>query len=302
MILFVFQYLICMILGLVGLAFVTLMERKVMSYMQLRKGPNKVGYMGILQPFSDAVKLFCKELVFPYQSNYFMFMVGPMLSIILMMLIWLIYPSWEGYEVYYYSGLFLFCVLGVGVYGLFVSGWSGNSKYSVLGSLRSIAQTISYEVSLIILILNYFILVEGLSIKSFYVWQESMWMGLVFLPLFLIWVVSCVAELNRTPFDFSEGESELVSGFNTEYSSGLFSLIFMAEYGFIFFISILNSFLFMGSGMIYLKSMLFLYLILWMRATFPRFRYDKFMSMAWQVFLPVGLMFIIISLFLKSMF
>lgn len=260
--LFVFQYFICIVMGLVGLAFITLIERNVMRYIQLRKGPNKVGYMGLLQPFSDAVKLFCKELVVPYQRNLFLFLVGPILRIFLILLVWLVYPRWEGYENYSYRGLFLFCILGVGVYGLFVSGWAGNSKYRMLGSLRSISQTISYEVSLIILILSYFILMESLRIKRFFKWQDNFIFCLVFIPLFFIWSIRCLAELNRTPFDFSEGESELVSGFNTEYRSGPFSLIFIAEYGFIFFMRLLNSFLFLGSSLIYLKSILFLYFIL----------------------------------------
>nr|YP_026002.1 NADH dehydrogenase subunit 1 [Argulus americanus]AAS00843.1 NADH dehydrogenase subunit 1 [Argulus americanus] len=301
MMLFVFQYLVTMILGLVGLAFVTLMERKVMSYMQMRKGPNKVGYLGLLQPFSDAVKLFTKELIVPYKSNFFMFFIGPALSIILMLLIWLIYPTWVGYESFKYSGLFFFCILGVGVYGMFISGWISNSKYSSLGSLRAVAQTISYEVSLIILILNYFILIESMSMKDFFVWQNSYYMAMMFLPFFSIWFVSCIAELNRTPFDFAEGESELVSGFNTEYSSGLFSMIFMAEYGFIFFICILNSYMFMGSSFIYIKSMILLYLVLWFRGTYPRYRYDKFMMTAWKVFLPIGLFMLIVSMMMKIM-
>nr|YP_009407623.1 NADH dehydrogenase subunit 1 [Maja crispata]ASF62440.1 NADH dehydrogenase subunit 1 [Maja crispata] len=300
----VVNFLVLIICVLIGVAFVTLLERKILGYIQIRKGPNKVGYMGILQPFSDAVKLFTKEQTMPSVSNFMIYYMSPVFSLFLSLLVWVTLPYETGLMSFQMSILFFFCCLGLGVYSTMAAGWSSNCKYSLLGSLRAVAQTISYEVSLALILLSFVVLVGGLSLDLFNVYQSKIWFMILSIPLSLIWFSSCLAETNRTPFDFAEGESELVSGFNTEYSSGGFALIFMAEYASILFMSVIYVIIFLGSHpcyiMFYLKSVVIAFSFVWVRGTLPRLRYDKLMYLAWKSFLPVSINYLIFFIGVKS--
>nr|YP_010952877.1 NADH dehydrogenase subunit 1 [Quadrella coronata]WMQ53297.1 NADH dehydrogenase subunit 1 [Quadrella coronata] len=297
------NYLVLIICVLVGVAFVTLFERKVLGCIQIRKGPNKVGYLGVLQPFSDAIKLFTKEQVMPIMSNFLAYYLSPVFSLFLSLLVWIVLPYEVGLVSFDLSILFFFCCLSLNVYSTMVAGWSSNCKYSLLGSLRSVAQTISYEVSLALILLSFIVLIGGVSLELFMKYQSEVWFVMISLPLSLIWFSSCLAETNRTPFDFAEGESELVSGFNTEYGSGGFALIFMAEYASILFMSVLFVIIFLGSslfsGLFYLKSVLIAFSFIWVRGTLPRLRYDKLMYLAWKSFLPVSINYLMFFLGLK---
>nr|YP_010626050.1 NADH dehydrogenase subunit 1 [Inocellia digitiformis]WBK02848.1 NADH dehydrogenase subunit 1 [Inocellia digitiformis] len=285
--------LLLIICLLVGVAFLTLLERKVLGYIQIRKGPNKVGFMGLLQPFSDAIKLFSKEQTFPIYSNYLMYYFSPILSFMLSMIVWLVMPYYFMMINFNLGILFMLCCLSMGVYGLMIAGWSSNSMYSLLGGLRSIAQTISYEISLALILLSFILLMLSFNFLSFLKYQYFSWMLIISLPLMLMWLATMLAETNRTPFDFAEGESELVSGFNVEYSSGGFALIFLAEYLSILFMSMLFVMIFMGgysmSLVFYMKMLFMSFFFLWVRGTLPRFRYDKLMYLAWKCYLPFSI-------------
>nr|YP_010239426.1 NADH dehydrogenase subunit 1 [Haloa japonica]QTF74796.1 NADH dehydrogenase subunit 1 [Haloa japonica] len=274
---------------LLGVAFFTLLERKVLSYAQIRKGPNKVGLWGIVQPLADAVKLFVKEKISPLSSNYFLFWVAPGFSLILAMVLWHLYPSTFSYKSVTWGILLFFCVTAMNVYGVLMAGWSSNSKYAFLGALRAAAQTISYEVSLLlILLLSAFSLLsfswDSMSVKGFPV-------GVLLLPMAFVWFTSALAETNRAPFDFAEGESELVSGFNIEYGGGLFALLFLAEYANILLMSMLTVILFSASDFFLLsvQALFVACLFLLARGAYPRFRYDLLMMLCWKSFLPFAL-------------
>nr|ALO70272.1 NADH deshydrogenase subunit 1 [Aleochara sp. 3 EF-2015] len=295
--------LIMIICVLVGVAFLTLLERKVLGYIQIRKGPNKVGLMGMLQPFSDAVKLFSKESVFPMMSNFNFYYFSPILNLFLSLMLWVCMPFFSMLYSFSFGFLYFLCVSSLSVYTIMVSGWSSNSNYALLGGLRSVAQTISYEVSLALILLSFLVLVTSLSLLDLNLYQKNLWFVFLFLPLSMIWVVSSLAETNRTPFDFAEGESELVSGFNVEYSSGGFALIFLAEYSSILFMSMMCVLLFLGgdyfSWFFFLKLSIMSFFWIWVRGTLPRFRYDKLMNLAWKSFLSVSLNFLLFFLGLK---
>nr|UJG45551.1 NADH dehydrogenase subunit 1 [Agabus paludosus] len=298
---------ICMLLllicVLVGVAFLTLLERKVLGYIQIRKGPNKVGFMGIPQPFSDAIKLFSKEQTFPLLSNYIMYYYSPIMSLFFSLLMWLVMPYLLGLYMFNLSMLFFLCCTSLGVYTVMIAGWSSNSSYSLLGGMRAIAQTISYEVSLSLIFMSFMVLIGGFSLMDFMKYQKFIWMIFLSIPLGLVWFVSSLAETNRTPFDFAEGESELVSGFNVEYSSGGFALIFLSEYSSILFMSMLFCILFLGGNlmsMLFFMKMVFLsFMFIWVRGTLPRFRYDKLMYLAWKSFLPISLNYLFLYMGLK---
>nr|YP_009239907.1 NADH dehydrogenase subunit 1 [Grapsus tenuicrustatus]AMN14541.1 NADH dehydrogenase subunit 1 [Grapsus tenuicrustatus] len=287
------NFLILVICVLVGVAFVTLLERKILGYIQIRKGPNKVGIMGLLQPFSDAVKLFTKEQMVPTVSNFLVYYMCPVFSLFISLVVWSVVPYETGLMSFSLSILFFLCCLSIGVYSTMVAGWSSNCKYSLLGSLRAVAQTISYEVSLALILLSFVMLIGGFNLELLNKYQSYVWFILVSFPLSMVWFSSCLAETNRTPFDFTEGESELVSGFNTEYGSGGFALIFMAEYASILFMSVLFTIFFLGSGpfsaMFYVKSVMVAFMFVWVRGTLPRLRYDKLMYLAWKSYLPVAI-------------
>nr|ALO76647.1 NADH deshydrogenase subunit 1 [Nigidius sp. NIG01] len=294
----IYSGLVLVICVLVGVAFLTLMERKVLGYIQVRKGPNKVGFMGIPQPFSDAIKLFTKEQMNPLMSNYNLYYLSTYFNLFLSLILWLCMP-FCGFFMFNLGILFL-CCSSLSVYTVMMAGWSSNSNYSMLGSLRSVAQTISYEVSLALTLLSFLMMISSLSIVDFKDYQLNLWFVVSFFPLCLVWFVSSLAETNRTPFDFAEGESELVSGINVEYSGGGFALIFLAEYSSILFMSMMCCMLFMGGGYdsFYFFVLLgFLgFLWIWVRGTLPRFRYDKLMYLAWKSYLPISLNYLMFYL------
>nr|CAH59861.1 NADH dehydrogenase subunit 1 [Zygaena minos persica] len=290
-----------LVLGvLIGVAFLTLLERKVLGYIQIRKGPNKVGMMGILQPFSDAIKLFTKEQTYPKYSNYMSYYFSPVISFILSLMIWLLIPYYFNMISFNLGLMFFICCTSLGVYSVMIAGWSSNSNYALLGGLRSVAQTISYEVSLVLIMMSSIIFIMDFNLVLFNEYQNIIWFFFLMIPLSLCWFSSSLAETNRTPFDFAEGESELVSGFNVEYSSGGFALIFMAEYSSILFMSMFFCLMYLGgynlSLIFYLKLALISFLFIWVRGTLPRYRYDKLMYLAWKSYLPISLNFIIFFL------
>nr|QJT42854.1 NADH dehydrogenase subunit 1 [Agrilus mali] len=295
--------LLLVICVLLGVGFLTLLERKVLGYIQIRKGPNKAGLLGLPQPLGDGIKLFTKEQVFPLMSNFYIYYLSPVLNLFLALIIWLCMPFWFGFMNFNFGVLFFLCCSSLGVYTIMLSGWSSNSIYSLLGSLRSVAQTVSYEVSLALVLISFLIFIMSFNIFNFMVFQNYLWMIFSFLPLALIWFITSLAETNRTPFDFAEGESELVSGFNVEYSAGGFALIFLAEYANILFMSMLFSLFFMGSDfyswLFFLKLGFISFCFIWVRGTLPRYRYDKLMYLAWKSFLPVSLNFLIFYLGVK---
>nr|YP_009180584.1 NADH dehydrogenase subunit 1 [Calameuta filiformis]ALM04140.1 NADH dehydrogenase subunit 1 [Calameuta filiformis] len=297
------SYLVLLINVLIGVAFLTLYERKVLGYVQMRKGPNKMGIMGILQPFSDAIKLFSKEYLMSYNFNYYFYLVSPLFMLMLSLFIWILVPFMFNLWEMNLGVLFLLSVLSISVYFTMYSGWSSNSVYSLLGSLRAIAQTISYEVSLAMILIIFIFLVDSFNFYEMVVYQLNLPMMFYMLPLFFMFSVSSIAELNRSPFDFVEGESELVSGFNIEYASGMFAFLFLAEYSMILFFSMMWMLLFWGSlwfNMVsYIFIMLFFSLIILIRGTYPRFRYDMLMSLAWKKFLPFILTYLIFILGVK---
>nr|ARH54493.1 NADH dehydrogenase subunit 1 [Melolontha hippocastani] len=297
------NFLILIVCVLVGVAFLTLLERKVLGYIQIRKGPNKVGFMGIPQPFSDAIKLFTKEQTYPLMSNFNMYYLSPIFSLFLSLILWGCMPFMFGLFNFNFGILYFLCCSSVGVYAVMIAGWSSNSNYALLGGIRSVAQTISYEVSLGLILLSFLYLIMSLNILDFMKYQDSLWFLFICFPLSMAWLVSSLAETNRTPFDFAEGESELVSGFNVEYSSGGFALIFMAEYSSILFMSMMCVMLFLGgdisSWSFFLKLSLVAFFWLWVRGTLPRYRYDKLMYLCWKSFLPVALNYLMLFLGLK---
>nr|AXS65450.1 NADH dehydrogenase subunit 1 [Coleoptera sp. 21 KM-2017] len=302
--------LVCMLLliicVLVGVAFLTLLERKVLGYIQIRKGPNKVGFMGIPQPFCDAIKLFSKEQTYPLLSNYIMYYYSPIMSLFLSLLLWVIIPYFLILFSFSLGMLFFLACTSLGVYTVMIAGWSSNSSYSLLGGLRAVAQTISYEVSLALILMSFMILIESFSLMEFMQYQKFIWMIFLSLPLGFVWFVSSLAETNRTPFDFAEGESELVSGFNVEYSSGGFALIFLSEYSSILFMSMLFCVMFLGSDLMsilfFLKVVFLAFSFIWVRGTLPRYRYDKLMYLAWKSFLPLSLNYLFLYMGLKMLY
>nr|WHM51614.1 NADH dehydrogenase subunit 1 [Termitinae sp.] len=290
-------FLLLMVLVMVGVAFLTLLERKVLGYVHIRKGPNKVGFVGILQPFSDAIKLFTSEQYFPLVSNYLIYYFSPIFGFFLSLLVWLLIPYLSGFISFELGLLFFLACTSLGVYTVMIAGWSSNSGYSLLGGLRALAQTISYEVSLAFILLSFVVLIFSYNLAYFYFFQVYLWLVFISLPLAFIWFISCLAETNRTPFDFAEGESELVSGFNVEYGGGGFALIFLAEYASILFMSLLFCIIFLGSDLysffFYVKLTFVSFLFIWVRGTLPRFRYDKLMYLAWSSFLPLSLNYLL---------
>nr|ALO77341.1 NADH deshydrogenase subunit 1 [Chirotenon longimanus] len=303
--LLILVYVILVIVVLVGVAFLTLMERKVLGYIQLRKGPNKVGMMGLLQPFSDAIKLFSKEQVFPLMSNMLLYYFSPLMNLLISLILWISLPFFSGFMSFKFSILYILSVSSLGVYTLMMAGWSSNSKYSMLGCLRSVAQSISYEVSMILIMMSFLFLIVSLNVLDLSVYQSNIWFVFMLLPLSMMWMVSMLAETNRSPFDFAEGESELVSGFNIEYSSGGFAMIFLAEYASILFMSFFTCMLFMGGDLFnftfFLKVVLLSFFWIWVRGTLPRYRYDKLMGLAWKSYLLISLNYLFLIFGLKTM-
>nr|YP_009754594.1 NADH dehydrogenase subunit 1 [Eidolon helvum]QIP52525.1 NADH dehydrogenase subunit 1 [Eidolon helvum]QJF46350.1 NADH dehydrogenase subunit 1 [Acanthochromis polyacanthus] len=285
---------------LLAVAFLTLIERKVLGYMQLRKGPNVVGPWGLLQPMADAMKLFIKEPLRPLTSSPSMFIVAPILALTLALTMWIPLPMPYPLINMNLAVLFMLAMSSLAVYSILWSGWASNSKYALIGALRAVAQTISYEVTLAIILLSVLLLSGSFSLSTLITTQEYMWLIFPSWPLAMMWFISTLAETNRAPFDLTEGESELVSGFNVEYAGGPFALFFMAEYANIIMMNTLTAILFMGayhdpstpelySINLVTKTLLLTVFFLWIRASYPRFRYDQLMHLLWKNFLPLTL-------------
>nr|ARH54805.1 NADH dehydrogenase subunit 1 [Trigonopterus sp. AH-2016] len=278
---------------LTGVAFLVLLERKVLGYIHFRKGPNKLGLVGLLQPFGDAVKLFSKEQVYPFMSNLGLYLISPVVNLFLSLFLWVCLPFVSVNLNFSLSVLFFLSVSSLSVYTIMLAGWSSNSNYAMLGSLRGVAQAISYEVSFILILLCLLFMISGYDFASFSKFQENVWFIFLFIPLSFMWLVSSLAETNRSPFDFAEGESELVSGFNVEYSSGSFAMIFLAEYANILFMSVAVSLMFLGGNMysvsFFFKVVFVSFFWVWVRGTLPRYRYDKLMYLAWKSYLYISL-------------
>nr|YP_009364597.1 NADH dehydrogenase subunit 1 [Dolichopteryx minuscula]BAX25335.1 NADH dehydrogenase subunit 1 [Dolichopteryx minuscula] len=298
---------------LLAVAFLTLLERKVLGYMQLRKGPNIVGPYGLLQPIADGVKLFIKEPVRPSTSSPFLFLITPMLALTLALTLWAPMPIPYPMTDLNLGILFILALSSLTVYSILGSGWASNSKYALIGALRAVAQTISYEVSLGLILLSIVIFTGGFTLQTFNITQESIWLISPAWPLAAMWYISTLAETNRAPFDLTEGESELVSGFNVEYAGGPFALFFLAEYANILLMNTLSTILFLGASHIpslpqltainlMTKAACLSIMFLWVRASYPRFRYDQLMHLVWKNFLPLTLALVLWHLALPIAF
>nr|YP_010439813.1 NADH dehydrogenase subunit 1 [Hyporhamphus paucirastris]UTC34209.1 NADH dehydrogenase subunit 1 [Hyporhamphus paucirastris] len=310
---FIINPLILIIFVLLAVALLTLVERKVLGYMQLRKGPNVVGPYGLLQPIADGLKLFMKEPVRPSTSSPILFLLTPMLALTLALTLWAPMPLPFPIADLNLGVLFVLALSSLAVYSILGSGWASNSKYALIGALRAVAQTISYEVSLGLILLNAIVFTGGFTLQTFSTAQEAAWLILPAWPLAAMWYISTLAETNRAPFDLTEGESELVSGFNVEYAGGPFALFFLAEYANILLMNTLSAILFLGSSLFHaspeltssslmIKAAMLSSLFLWVRASYPRFRYDQLMHLIWKNFLPLTLALVIWHLALPIAF
>lgn len=299
----VFMKVLCILVPLlVSIAYLTLAERKVLGYIQGRKGPNVVGIYGILQPIVDGLKLFTKEIIIPNHANIYIYILSPIFSLTLAFIAWGVVPYRSGVVLsdLRIGILYLFAVSSISVYAVLMSGWSSNSKYAFLGAIRGAAQMISYEVSIGLIIISVILCVGSLNLMDIVLSQKIMWYNIPLFPVAIMFFVSALAETNRVPFDLTEGESELVSGFNVEYSSMSFALFFLAEYCHIILMSALGVILFLGGGGIPLnvyegswifgiKIAFLLFLFIWIRGTYPRIRYDQLMFLLWKSYLPLSL-------------
>ena len=298
---------------LIAVAFLTYLERKVIALVQYRKGPNVVGFFGLLQPFADGVKLFSKETIIPASSSKLIFILAPMISFSLSLIAWSVIPISENLVLSDVNVgiLYLFAVSSLSIYGIIMAGWASNSKYAFLGALRSAAQMVSYEVSIGFVIVTVLLCVGSLNLSDIVIAQKSCWFIIPLFPMFVVFVISALAETNRAPFDLPEDESALVAGYFTEYSSMLFAMFFLGEYSAMILMSSLGTILFLGGWLppfdseflnwipgyfwFFIKVGLLLFVFLWVRATLPRFRYDQLMRLGWKVFLPLSLFWVFIT-------
>nr|ADW83097.1 NADH dehydrogenase subunit 1 [Diacronema lutheri]QHD45371.1 NADH dehydrogenase subunit 1 [Pavlova sp. NIVA-4/92] len=334
MVLSLVKSLLIVLMVLLSVAFLTAAERKVMSSMQQRKGPNVVGFLGLLQPIADGLKLFAKETVIPSSSNPVNFALAPILTFFLSLLSWAVIPVNAGFSLVDLNlGLiYLFAVSSLGVYGIILAGWSSNSKYAFLGALRSAAQMVSYEVSMGLILITVLLCAGSLNLSYICVSQKAVWFFIPLLPLAVLFLISILAETNRAPFDLPEAEAELVSGYNVEYSAFGFALFFLGEYANMILMSSLTVVFFLGgwfgfafpfnfsflhgktldflffffkyfihSLFFSFKICLVLFFFIWVRASFPRYRYDQLMRLGWKIFLPLSLALVVcVAGFLKS--
>ena len=297
---------------LLGVAFLTLAERKVMASMQRRKGPNVVGIFGLFQPIADGLKLLVKEPVLPSSANLVIFLFAPVLTFLLSQVAWAVIPFGEGLVLADLNVglLYIFAISSLGVYGIITAGWSSNSKYAFLGSLRSAAQMVSYEVSLGLILITVLLCVGSLNLTEIVLAQQKVWFAIPLFPLLIMFFISCLAETNRAPFDLPEAEAELVAGYNVEYSSMGFALFFLGEYANMIVMSSLCALFFLGGwlppfnlaifywipGVFWfgIKIVFFLFVFIWVRAAFPRYRYDQLMRLGWKVLLPLSLAWVVL--------
>jgi NADH-quinone oxidoreductase subunit H len=307
------QTLAMLVPVLVSVAYLTLAERKVMAAMQMRKGPNVVGPFGLLQPFADALKMLMKETIIPTGANRLLFIVAPLLTMTLAMIAWAVIPVNDGWAIANINVgiLYLFAVSSLGVYGIVIAGWASNSKYAFLGALRSAAQMVSYEVSMGLVIVTVLLCAGSLNLTAIVHAQEHIWFFIPLFPMFVVFFISILAETNRAPFDLPEGESEIVGGFHVEYGAMTFGLFFLGEYANMILMSAMTAILFLGGwlspipfapftwipGPVWFiaKICLVLFMFVWVRATFPRFRYDQLMRLGWKVFLPLSLGWLVLT-------
>lgn len=326
------EILILLLLVLLSIGFMTVVERKVLAAMQKRIGPNKVGFIGLLQFLADAAKLVFKEFIKPKNANKIIFVLSPIIGLIISLIIWLIIPfsNYTNFVYFDLTLLFLFGLSSLHVYSFIMAGWSSNSRYAFLGALRSASQMISYEISLGLILINILLIVNSFNLSEIILFQKNVWFVFPLLPAFFLFLISAVAESNRTPFDLPESESELVSGYNVEYASASFALFFISEYANTLFLSILTIYLFFGgflapsnfflnffllnfgflwfcqplilvllnnSYLIFLiKLILIFFVFVWIRASYPRYRYSQLMRLTWKVFLPLSLILLLYTL------
>ncbi|ADC63335.1 NADH-quinone oxidoreductase subunit NuoH [Allochromatium vinosum] len=308
------------ILPLLGLvAYYTYAERKVIGYMQVRIGPNRVGWRGLLQPIADAVKLLMKEIVIPTKADKTLFLLAPMIAIAPALAVWAVFPFDEGLVLADINAglLYILALSSLGVYGIIIAGWASNSKYALLGAMRSAAQMVAYEIAMGFALVGVLVAAGSLNLGDIVAAQEGSlftWFWLPLLPLFGVYLISGVAETNRAPFDVAEGESEIVAGFHVEYSGMAFAVFFLAEYANMVLISALTALMFLGGWLsplpadwtagnwllgdgfhwLLAKTFVFMFLFLWLRATFPRYRYDQIMRLGWKVFIPITIVWILV--------
>ncbi|MBS56705.1 MAG: NADH-quinone oxidoreductase subunit NuoH [Rickettsiales bacterium] len=298
---------------LISVAFLVYFERKVLALIQLRRGPNVVGPFGLLQSFADALKLLSKENIIPKGSNKVVFLLAPIITMVLSLAGWAVIPFAPGWVISDLNVgiMYLFAVSSLGVYGVIMAGWASNSQYPFLGALRSAAQMVSYEVSIGFIIITVLLCVGSLNLSKIVEAQQTVWFAIPLLPMFIIFFISALAETNRLPFDLPEDESTLVAGFFTEYSSGSFVLFFLAEYASMILMSSMTTILFLGGWLppfdifpfnvlppifwFTIKIIFILFLFIWVRATFPRYRYDQLMRLGWKVFLPLSLLWVVLT-------
>jgi NADH-quinone oxidoreductase subunit H len=290
-------------------AYTTYLERKVIGYMQLRIGPNRVGFKGLLQPFADVFKLLSKEIILPRKANKFLFFLGPIMVLVPAFVCWAVIPVADGIVLadLNIGVMYVLAVSSLGVYGILLAAWASNSKYAFLGAVRSAAQMVSYEVSMGLILLSVILLSGSLNISDIVNSQKDMWYAIPLFPLFIMYIISILAETNRAPFDLPEAEAELVAGYNVEYSSTPFALFFLGEYANMVLLSAMTTLMFLGGwlpvfdflsfipGFIWFaaKTLFILFIFLWARATFPRFRYDQLMRLGWKVLLPLSLLYFV---------
>lgn len=323
----VIKILVIVLPLLLTVAYLTFVERKVLGYMQCRIGPNRVGFRGLLQPFADLLKMIRKEVIIPTQSNRYLFRIAPIFALVPALVGWAVIPFDQGLVLANINAgvLFLFALSSLGVYGILIAGWSSNSKYAMLGAMRSAAQTISYEIAMGFAFVGVLLAANSMNLSEIVMSQHGgilHWWCVPLLPLFVIFWIAGVAETNRAPFDLAEGESEIVAGFHVEYSAIGFGIIFLAEYASMILISTVLSLLFLGGwlspfeGIPFLESMFFfipgivwlllkisffLFFYLWIRATFPRYRYDQLMRLGWKVLIPVTIVWVLVTAFMVLM-